>query len=187
MFWDSVISLSHSPTFCWNFLGPSRQLSSLALTSGIASELGGGMGVGIGGGSVMPPTGTRARLPFSWWHQIFPSWLGAHPLKEGSLNCLSVTYCLSVVAVINNFKHTGLQQQPSSALQLKFNKVSWLGCLCWFQKGPLAYWQGLVPSGNSGGAFSSTFLRLVDTFGIFHSSLLAQSEPRPVLALKGFL
>lgn len=94
---------------------------------------------------------------------------------------------LSVVAVINNFKHTGLQQQPSSALQLKFNKVSWLGCLCWFQKGPLAYWQGLVPSGNSGGAFSSTFLRLVDTFGIFHSSLLAQSEPRPVLALKGFL
>lgn len=40
------------------------------------------------GGTDIP---SRAGIPFSWWHQLFPSLLGTHPLKKGCTNCLSVS------------------------------------------------------------------------------------------------
>lgn len=53
-----------SSIFYWSFLGSSGQPPSLALSSGVASVLGVGVRVGIGGGSGMPPTGHQSRAVF---------------------------------------------------------------------------------------------------------------------------
>lgn len=82
--------------------------------------------VGRWDGSDMHPTGHQNRTASFLVASDLPFLAWSTPL-EGRLLKLPFSGWLSVVDVINNFKHTGLKQQPASARQfhgLKFNKVA---------------------------------------------------------------